>query len=96
MEISPVALGIAPVAGLRGLSKAGDDADGHMGVGLGKVKPTYTADGLIWICNEATKKDLLIRSLEYNSSAAIMAGFDNTMPIIGGEFITLEFMPAPE
>lgn len=61
--------------------------------GLGKVKPTYTADGLIWICNEATKKDLLIRSLEYNSSAAIMAGFDNTMPIIGGEFITLEFMP---
>lgn len=61
--------------------------------GCAKIKPTYTADGLIWICNEATKMDLLVRSLAYNSSAAIMAGFDNSMPIIGGEFITLEFMP---
>ena len=33
MEIRPVALGVAPVAGLCGLGKTGDDADGHMGVG---------------------------------------------------------------
>lgn len=58
-----------------------------------KAKPTYTTDGKIWIVNDATRQDILIRSLSYNANAALMAGFDNTMPIVGGEIITLEFMP---
>lgn len=58
-----------------------------------KAKPTYTTDGKLWLCNDATRQDLLIRSLAYNSAAALMAGLDNSMPIIDGEIITLEFIP---
>lgn len=60
---------------------------------LSKAKPTYTTNGKIWIVNDATRQDILIRSLAYNANAALMAGFDNTMPVVGGEIITLEFMP---
>lgn len=58
-----------------------------------KAKPTYTTDGKIWIVNDATRQDILIRSLSYNSNAALMAGLENSMPVVGGEIITLEFMP---
>lgn len=60
---------------------------------LSKAKPTYTTDGKIWIMNDTTRQDILIRSLAYNANAALMAGFDNTMPVVGGEIITLEFLP---
>ena len=60
---------------------------------LAKAKPTFFTDGLIWIMNDLTKKDLQIRALAFNSNAALMSGVDNTMPVFGGEIITLEFMP---
>lgn len=58
-----------------------------------KAKPTFTTDGKIWIMNDLTKQDLQIRALAFNSNAALMSGMENTMPVIGGEIITLEFMP---
>lgn len=60
---------------------------------LSKAKPTYSTEGKLWIMNELTKQDVIIRSLEYNANAAIVSGMDDTMPIIGGEIVTLEFMP---
>ena len=60
---------------------------------LAKAKPTYTTDGLIWVMNDATKKDVQIRALAFNINAALVSGLENTMPVIGGEIITLEFMP---
>lgn len=74
-------------------SKAGTDFFVPFLQAAAKAEPTYTTDGKIWICNDATRQDLLIRSLAYNSAAALMAGLDNTMPIVGGEIITLEFIP---
>lgn len=58
-----------------------------------KAKPTYTTDGKIWILNDATRQDILIRALAFNANAALMSGIENTMPVVGGEIITLEFMP---
>ena len=58
-----------------------------------KAKPTFTTDGKIWIMNDATRQDILIRALAFNSNAALMSGIENTMPVVGGEIITLEFMP---
>lgn len=58
-----------------------------------KAKPTFTTDGKIWIMNDMTKQDLQIRALAFNSNAALMSGMENAMPVIGGEIITLEFMP---
>lgn len=60
---------------------------------LAKAKPTFTTDGKIWIMNDLTKQDLQIRALAFNSNAALMSGMEDTMPVIGGEIVTLEFMP---
>lgn len=58
-----------------------------------KAKPTFTTDGKIWVMNDATRQDILIRALAFNANAALMSGIENTMPVVGGEIITLEFMP---
>lgn len=58
-----------------------------------KAKPTYTTDGKIWIMNDATRQDIQIRALAFNANAALMSGIENAMPVVGGEIITLEFMP---
>lgn len=61
--------------------------------GCAKCKPTFSTDGKIWIMNDLTRQDLQIRALAFNSNAALMSGMENTMPVVGGEIITLEFMP---
>ena len=60
---------------------------------LAKAKTRYTGGERVWIMNEATKIDILIKSLGIDSAAAIVAGMNNTMPIIGGVIETEEFMP---
>lgn len=60
---------------------------------LAKAKTKYTNGERVWVMNEATKIDILIKSLGIDSAAAIVAGMNNTMPIIGGQIETLEFMP---
>ena len=61
---------------------------------LGKTQPKYSARGeRVWIMNDATKTDLMLKALEVNAAAALVSGFDGTMPIIGGKIETLEFMP---
>lgn len=60
---------------------------------LAKAKPTYDAGGKFWVMNDATRQDILIRSLAYNANAALVAGMENSMPVIGGEIVTLEFLP---
>lgn len=58
-----------------------------------KAKPTFTTDGKIWVMNDLTRQDILIRALAFNANAALMSGIENTMPVVGGEIITLEFLP---
>lgn len=58
-----------------------------------KAKPTFSTEGKIWIMNDLTRQDLQIRALAFNSNAALMSGMENAMPVIGGEIVTLEFMP---
>ena len=58
-----------------------------------KAKPTFTTDGKIWIMNDLTRQDILIRALAFNANAALMSGIENSLPVVGGEIITLEFMP---
>lgn len=50
----------------------------------------YTDGQKFWVMTEATRTDLLIKALGIDAAAAIVAGMNNTMPIIGGEIITLE------
>ena len=60
---------------------------------LAKAKTRYTNGERVWIMNEATRIDILVRSLGIDSAAAIVAGMNNTMPVIGGVIETEEFMP---
>lgn len=60
---------------------------------LGVVKANYSNGGKVWVMNETTHTDLQVKAMEFNSSAALVAGMQNTMPIIGGEIVELPFIP---
>ena len=57
------------------------------------AKTKYTTGERCWIVNNSTRDDLLIKALGIDAAAAIVAGMQDTMPILGGDIITLEFMP---
>lgn len=59
----------------------------------GAAKPKYSRGKKFWTMNEKTKTKLLANSLGINAAAAITAGMNNTMPVIGGNIETLEFIP---
>ena len=53
----------------------------------------YEEDGLCWLMNKRTHIDLLVQSMDKNMNAAIVAGINNTMPVVGGEIVDLSFIP---
>lgn len=57
------------------------------------AKTKYTTGERCWIVNNSTRDDLLIKALGIDAAAAIVAGMQDTMPILGGDIVTLEFMP---
>ena len=59
----------------------------------GIAKNDYATGGLTWIMNKATHTKLLAESMGQESmGAAIVAGMNNTMPVVGGEIVELEYM----
>lgn len=59
---------------------------------LGVAKPNYSDGGLFWVMNRATKIAIMSKAVTLNAAGAIVAGVSNTMPVVGGEIIELEFM----
>jgi HK97 family phage major capsid protein len=59
---------------------------------LGVAKPNYTDGGCFWVMNRKTHILLMTKALEFNASAALVAGINGTMPIIGGEIVELEIV----
>lgn len=61
---------------------------------LGVAQPKYSTSGeATWVMNHKTHIDLLSRCLAFNAAGALVAGMNNTMPIIGGEIVELEDVP---
>lgn len=56
------------------------------------VANKYANGKLTWIMNENTHTDLLAESLSINAAGAVVAGLNDTMPIIGGDIVELPFM----
>ncbi len=55
------------------------------------AKPHDAANGnQFWVMNRKTRLTILAKSLGVNSAAAITAGVNNEMPVIGGRIIELE------
>jgi len=56
------------------------------------TNPFYKG-GLYWLMSENTHTDLLVNSMDKNMNAAIVAGIDESMPVIGGGIKELPFIP---
>ena len=59
----------------------------------GKIKSNYATGEKFWMMSSSTYNTLLSKTLTFNAAGAIVTGQTKTMPIIGGEIITLDFMP---
>ena len=59
----------------------------------GKINTDYGNGEIFWAMKRSTKMKLLSQSMDVNSSGTIVAGMNNTMPVVGGEIETLSFIP---
>lgn len=60
---------------------------------LGVVSNPYHRRPAMWLMNEKTKVALMAEALNFNANGALVAGINDQMPVVGGEIITLEFIP---
>jgi HK97 family phage major capsid protein len=61
---------------------------------LGVIKNNYALNGPFWAMNRKTKTKLVVKAISMNAAGAIVTGQQNTMPIIGGDIVELDFIPA--
>ena len=59
----------------------------------GVISDKYSRTGVVWLMNKITKNYLTSQAMSVNASGAIVSGFENTMPVIGGTVETLDFIP---
>ena len=60
---------------------------------FGAAKKKYGAGGKFWAMNEATHMKLVAEALNFNANGAIVSGLNETMPVIGGDIVELDFIP---
>lgn len=57
------------------------------------ISDKYSKESITWIMNKTTKSYLLQQAMSINAAGAIVSGIGNTMPIIGGDIVELDFVP---
>lgn len=57
------------------------------------AKSRYGNGVKTWIMNETTKTALQAQAMSVNASGVIVSGVQNTMPVIGGNIVELNFLP---
>lgn len=60
----------------------------------GEIATDYARGELIWMMSKQTHTKLLSESMGTNMNAAIVSGMNQTMPVIGGSIIELNFIPS--
>lgn len=61
---------------------------------LAVADPTYSQSGEpTWVMNRKTHMDILAKAMAFNASGALVAGMQNTMPVIGGLIVELPGLP---
>ncbi len=58
-----------------------------------KASSDYSTGNRFWAMSESTLAKIVSKALTFNASGAIVAQVNNTMPVIGGNIVTLNFMP---
>ncbi len=82
----------ANVVKLNILSETGTTFFGPLLAALAKAKPKKDLGERVWIMNEATRTTLMIKAMAFNSAAALVSQMNDTMPVLGGKIVTLDFM----
>lgn len=59
-------------------------------LGVAKKKGVAGDGKLFWVMSRKTKIAILTKALAFNSAAALKAGIDDEMPVIGGKIIEME------
>lgn len=57
------------------------------------VMNDYFDGELLWLMNKTTHLTLMTQSMDKNLNAAIVAGINNSMPVVGGDIEELPFIP---
>ena len=66
----------------------------ELAIDSGYAKGKYARGGKIWCMNEQTYTALMANAINVTAAGAIVSGVQGTMPVIGGEIIVLDFIPA--
>ena len=59
---------------------------------LGIADPKYSDGAPVWVMNRKTHIRLMAKALAFDASATLVAANTNTMPVVGGEIVELDFM----
>lgn len=60
---------------------------------LGVIQANYSNGNLFWAMNTQTYRTLQSKAINFNAAGMVVAGVQNTVPIIGGEAVLLDFIP---
>lgn len=59
----------------------------------GVIDNDYDTGSIVWVMNKKTHTKLIAESMGVNSSAAIVAGMNSAMPVIGGTIEEFKYIP---
>ena len=59
----------------------------------GVAKGKYSNGHKVWCMNDTTYNYIKAQGMSINANGAIVSGIDGTMPVIGGDVVTLDFIP---
>ena len=59
----------------------------------GAARSTDSRGPSTWVMNETTKAQLTAQAMAVNAAGAIVSGMNATMPVLGGDIVTLDFVP---
>lgn len=60
---------------------------------FGAAKSKYSRGVKFWAMNETTYNTFMAESLSINATGAVVAGMNGAMPVVGGDVVTLDFIP---
>lgn len=63
---------------------------------FGSAKSDYSDGRFFWAVSDITKTTLVSEALSINASGAIVTGIGNTMPVLGGDIVTLPHDVVPD
>lgn len=59
---------------------------------LGAAKPNYSDGRCFWAMNRTTRINIMTKALAFDSAAALVAGVNRQMPILGGDIVETELL----